>query len=138
MRIKRIILFLNIFIPLVLGLLLYLFTKPENYISLFVSQFYSFPTFNCSSPIMEFINNWGCDFLWAYSLSAILFELFKSFKHSWIFSSLISISLGISMELLQYYNVVAGTFDVWDIIVEIIAVIVSILIIKSIFREEKT
>ena len=40
------------------------------------------------------------------------------------------------MELLQITPVVQGTFDIWDIMVELIAELVAVFIIKISFLEE--
>lgn len=137
MKIKNVYRIFNILFPLIIGLGVYLFINPDNYICSFFSRFVVLPKFGLSSPFIEFVNNWGCDFLWAYSFTSVIYELFCSFKFSWLITGLLSISLGVFMELLQYFDVVGGTFDVWDIIIEIIAVVISVLIIKFIFQEER-
>ena len=78
-----------------------------------------------------FIANWFCDFLWSYALVFVLYLVLSPFKNNLIFSCVTSALLGLILELLQGTNILSGTFDWWDIIIEIVAVIIAMSIINK-------
>lgn len=69
--------------------------------------------------------------LWSYALTYTLFLVLEPFRKRVIFSAIISTVLGISLELLQYRKVISGTFDILDILFEITAVSLAVVIIKK-------
>lgn len=86
--------------------------------------------------VVKFIRNYFLDMLWAYALVFALSliicrnaaQLWETFMIAFIFSAI--------MELLQITPIVQGTFDIWDIMVELIAELVAVFIIKISFLEE--
>lgn len=78
-----------------------------------------------------FIVNWFCDSLWAYALVFALYIVLSPFKSKLLFSCVISVLLGLILEILQGVNILSGTFDWWDIIIEIVAVIIAMSIINK-------
>ena len=127
---------LNIFIPLVWGLIIYL-TKPENtYISICFSGIRSLlPTIKYP----EIINCFACDFLWTYSmffcLRMTLGETLKG-KHN---LTVITVTgfVAIFLETIQLIKGVPGTFDPLDIVTELVAIAVAFLITTIIERRFK-
>lgn len=66
------------------------------------------------------------DFLWMFALhNAIL--LIWSDKPNIIWTIWVFL-LGASLELMQYYKLINGTFDLWDIISYLLAIVLSYLI----------
>ena len=135
MKRKNLFLFANIIIPLFIGLAIYLLCYKNTYIN---TTFESI--FDCSLPYVyfdnafhRFITCWACDILWAYALTFALFFCFKEFKKSLLFLSCLSFLLSIIIEFLQFGGYINGTFDIWDIILEISAILLAVIIIKRSF-----
>ena len=83
------------------------------------------------------ILNWGCDFLWAYSLNFALALILKPFNRTILLSSLLAFSAGFLFEILQYFGIFSGTYDFFDILSETAAVTVSGLMIYKLKRMMK-
>lgn len=134
---KTIIIFLNIFLPLFIGLLIYLFFRKNTYINLFFENvfFISLPYLYSDSVFCRVLTSWACDILWAYSLTFSLFFCFKSFINSLQITYILSVLFSIAFELLQLTSIIIGTFDVWDIILEIAAISLAVIIIKKEFSK---
>ena len=134
MKYKNILLlFFNIIIPLFCGLMIYVFMKSGTYINTFLNLDFQYkPT-----TVLEiFIINWFCDFLWSYALVFALFLVLNPFKRRLIISALIPLAFGPTLEFLQKINVLSGTFDWWDIVIECFAVIIATLFIKKISKKD--
>lgn len=77
-------------------------------------------------PISKtFIRNYLMDALWGYALFATL----KLILDNYMTSLIIAIIFAIGLETLQLSFLAKGTFDIWDIIVEIISEVIAMLII---------
>lgn len=87
---------LNIILPLILGVIIYLIKSPG------------------------IIRNHLCDFLWAYSFAFSLTYIELNNKETFI----ITLSTGVIFELLQMMHLIRGTFDILDILVELLACII--------------
>lgn len=135
MKRKNLFLFANIVTPLFIGLTIYLFCYRNTYINSAFENFLglSFPYLYFDNIIYQFITCWTCDILWSYALTFSLFFCFKDFKKGLLFSSLLSVSLSIIIEFLQFGGYINGTFDIWDIILEISAIFLAVIIIKRSF-----
>lgn len=119
---KYTFLFLNIFVPLILGFGIYVFMKKGTYINTFLkTDFDYYP----KSFLGEFIVNWFCDFLWAYALAFALYFALSPFCYKVLISSVLTLFLGITLEFLQKSDVLSGIFDWWDIVAEIASIIIS-------------
>ena len=117
---KRIILSICL---LVCGIFIYLFFNSE-----FIDK---------SNIVTTIIRNFIPDLLWAMSFFffSIVFAR-KVFKHYKIVNSLYVLIIGICFELLQLINVVNGTFDMLDIFVYVLSVLLANLIDIYIWRNE--
>jgi len=131
---KRICLFAaNIIVPLNAGLFIYL-TKSER---TYLSDFLAF--FRAKMPIIKYpalINSFACDFLWTYAMFfCIRISLGNELrgKHNLTVIILTGI-VAIILESIQLIKGIPGTFDVFDLIVELIAIAVAILITNFIER----
>lgn len=119
--------FINIALPLIIGLCIYLLFGSNTYIN---SLFGISIRFTFGNVLDIFIKSWLCDILWSYSLfNAIWISLF-AFKRRTFIASLISFVLVISIESLQYFSVISGTFDILDIFFELTAVGFAVCNIK--------
>lgn len=135
MKRKNLFIFLNVAIPLLIGLSIYLFCYKSTYINTFFENVFgfNFPYFYFNNVVHHFITCWACDILWAYSLTFALFFCFKELKKSLLFSSCLTFLLSIIIEFLQLSGYINGTFDIWDIIMELSAIIIAVIIIKKEF-----
>ena len=125
---KILFLISNAFVPLLLGLAIYVFMKNGTYINSFLGDEFNYSP---KTVLGIFIANWFCDFLWSYALVFALYLVLSPFKNNLIFSCVTSALLGLILELLQGTNILSGTFDWWDIIIEIVAVIIALLNLKK-------
>lgn len=118
---------LNSATALFTGFFIYVFLKSGTFINSFLGfSLNYFP----QSFIGEFVICWFCDFLWAYALIFALYLCLYPFQHKLHISAVCTIIASIVFEVLQLKNIVSGTFDWWDIIIEITAVIIAVVIIK--------
>lgn len=123
--------FINIFLPLAVGLCVYLFFRKSTYIN----RVFGFePNLQINSCLGLFVKCWLCDILWAYALTHALHFALYAFKHKILISAILSICVAVSFELLQLFGRVSGTFDILDILFQIAAVLLAAALIK---RREK-
>lgn len=121
----------NMIIPLVLGLAIYLTKAERTYISDAVPWFRSMII-----PVRypHLIRAYACDFLWSYSLffcfRLTLGEELKG-KHNIVVVTLAAIT-SITLESLQLISGFPGKFDWLDIVTELIAILVAYIITTSI------
>ena len=128
---------MNICVPLVIGLLIYV-TKTER---TFISDFFGIT--KSVLPVVEypeFISNHACDCLWAYSL---FFGIRLSVGYNpkdkhYLMVVLISLCVAIALEAIQLTNLVNGTFDVLDILFEIVSMAVAYIVMTTAERRLKT
>ena len=127
---KKIWLFniLNIILPLFLGLYIYVLFRKETYIAVLIQELTGItfhPWFDLPSWIEAFLRNYLSDFLWAYSLTfSVSFVLGHTANKAICFA--ICACTAVLFELFQKLNVVQGTFDIMDIIVELIAIVLAL------------
>lgn len=136
---KYLLFFVNICFPLAIGLLMYLFCYKNTYINIGFEKLFNFsrPYFYFDNNFHRFLTCYACDILWAYSLTFALCFCFKDFKKPLLICSVLSILLAIVIELLQINRIIHGTFDIWDIILEISAILFAVIIIKKEFLKWK-
>ena len=117
---------INIFIPLVFGLFIYLTKAERSYVSDLFSYFQIvFRPINYP----DIIKSYACDFLWAYSLLFVLFIVIGIYKKNLKLSIIISVLFAVMIESIQLFQTNMFTFDVIDIVVEIIAIALASLTI---------
>ncbi len=80
-----------------------------------------------SNNILKFIRYYFLDMMWAYSLMFTLTYILSDSNTALI----ISVIFSITIELFQLSPLIKGTFDVYDILAEIITVIIAFFIIKK-------
>lgn len=117
---------LNVVVPLVIGAMLYYIFLPET---LFVTGVDEVMGFSFHIPIatdnriISLARNYLFDALWAYSLMSLIIYIFGYNRKIYVSILLFEIV----MELIQLFPFIKGTFDVYDILVELL---ISILVIK--------
>ena len=137
MKRKNILIFTNITIPLLIGLVIYLFCYRGTYINTTVQNIFdiSLPYFYHDNVFHYFLTCWACDVLWAYSLTFSLYSCFQYFYNSTLISGVISGAFALIIEFLQLFDFISGTFDILDILLEFSAIIVAVIIIKKEFSK---
>lgn len=133
---KKTIILLNVTAPIIIGAVFYyIFGRDTVFVEL-IDNILGF-----SMHITSTGNNFGIkmarcylpDFLWAYALmSAVL--LFWGYDKRIIALVIIYETV---LELLQLFSCVKGTFDVWDILIEILAGIIVIKLFRRSLKNEK-
>ena len=120
----------NIGIPLLIGTIIYLYWRPNAYISRFIfSLFNVSPGIVPGSPkgIERFVRYYLCDILWAYALTfSLVFYLGRSKIRT---AYIIGLSFIVLIELLQLLPQTPGSFDILDIIMEFVICTISIYVI---------
>lgn len=129
------IIVLNIMIPIIVGTMIYYVLSPEvifvKQIDHFIGNGFHISSINTGNILFRFIRNHFLDMLWGYALIFGLFlvsgnniaDLKKIFLTAFLFSAV--------MEILQMTPVARGTFDIFDILVEFLAEIAAVFIIKK-------
>ena len=137
-KFKRIAAFLNCFLPLFWGGIIYILFRPDTYISSFFYGLFSVELFVSISEniVVSFLKYWFCDFLWAYSLAFCLLIVFEKSNYKFILPIIISAVFCIILETLQKLGVISGTFDWWDLLAELTAVASAVIIKRRFFYEK--
>ena len=139
---RTLLLLLHIIVPIILGTCIYLFTRPDTYISKWILDWWGI-----SSPavtlrglvpwwLWRFLCSYAADILWAYALTFSVYLIFCSSPVKILPYMAICCIFEAGMELLQLFDVLSGTFDVWDIILEVCATAIASLIIKQYRRKQ--
>ena len=127
---------LIITIPLLVGLVIYLVFKPSAFISRLFFDLLGQQPLIIQTPkcwFWNFIRFYLCDLLWAFSFTAVLQLVLGSGQIHTLLSLLSLLSLliciiaGVAIELLQQQGIISGTFDIWDLLVESIGSILSLI-----------
>ena len=138
---KEIGLIANIAIPVWAGALYYFFVSPEivivKQLNIIRNRVFHFKINFPHNIVFEFIRNYFLDMLWAYALVFALF-FFNGSNTATIWKIFfMAFSFSVIMEVLQCTSAVCGTFDLWDIVVEFLAEVIAVFIIKKYFMEER-
>ena len=132
-NIKILLLISNAILPLIFGLGIYVFMKSGTYINSFLNLDFSYVP---KTILGFFVVNWFCDFLWSYSLVFTLYLVLYPFKNRLVFSCLISAFSGFILEILQGISILSGTFDWWDIVIELVAVFLASLFLNKVKQKD--
>jgi len=129
---ERLFYLLNICLPLTLGALIYLALRPDTYIAYYLRCLFNLPTMTLvCGGVYKFLRNYSSDILWAYSLMFAVFVVSNRSAKRLILTAALCIVFEISIEMCQYIGIIKGTFDILDVIAEIIATVVAFIIIKK-------
>ena len=117
-------------VPLLVGILIYIFLRPDNliYNDLFLSPIKI--DINTNSKVVSFLIYSLPNGLWSMSFSQLIFHIYKIRSLKTILLSSIMLFVGIMIELLQYQSFMNGTFDINDIFSYIITYLIVLFIQK--------
>ena len=96
-----------------------------------------FKIINKSNSILLLTRNYFPDMCWTISFFLISINFTaKLSKNDLMVNSLYVLMIALSYELLQYFEIINGTFDIFDIIVYSISIIFACFIEKELRRRE--
>jgi hypothetical protein len=132
---SRIFLLCNAIVPIIIGTMIYCLIASDVY---FVEKIDSLLN-TCISPYhvdanfqyMKFIRNYLPDMVWGYSLMFALFICSGNNTVDLLRIFIVAVVFSIAMESLQLTNIVRGTFDVLDIMVEVLSEGIAVFIIQK-------
>ena len=126
---------LNILIPIVLGGIIYITTSQDVLFMKFISGIVNVNKFsvNHNAVWFLFLRNYLADILWGYALVFAIYIIMDS-AATWKLLGVV-FPFSILMEMLQILDNVPGTFDYWDIVVEAVAEMIAVIIIKIVRRK---
>lgn len=129
-------LILNTIVPVIMGTILYYLFCPEVD---FVAMLDFCPWAHKLHMVLptdlwmlKLFRNFFFDFVWAYSFT-FAYHLFSDEESSKLQYAFISLFI-IFMEVLQLAPNIPGTFDIWDIVVELFAIAIAAYIRKRIME----
>ena len=131
---------IHIGISIVMGVIIYILVRPDTYISRIFRDIVNISGVGdnvsavCPRPILQFLRYYASDFLWAYALTFAIFYVLRNDKRGILIADGICFVFESSIELLQKFQIVSGTFDWLDILCEFCATAIASLIIKYIRR----
>lgn len=138
---NKIGLLINIMIPIFLGAIIYYLFSPDvlfvKKIDSIIGPDYHIKILLNDNLIFIFIRNYLLDMLWAYALVIALFFVIGNNTVSVLKILSIAFSFTVILEILQITPIAEGTFDFYDIVVEFLAEVIAVLIIKKYFLEER-
>lgn len=137
---KKIFLMINIFAPLSLAAIVYYVISPDvifvAWLDSLLGRGVHLDNIRFGTEAVRFIRNYVLDMMWGYALVFALYFIMGNNAAGLTKLIIIASVFSTVMELLQLTPFVRGTFDVLDIIVEILAEAAAVFIIKKHFMEE--
>ena len=117
--------FYHIIASLMLGLLIYLFLREGTFIHLAFKNILNFSKMN--NPFTVFLKYYMVDALWGYALTWGFIAIWKpNTRYEHIIIAIISFLCAVVWELLQLFNYMPGSFDLYDIVMYLIAAFVAV------------
>ncbi len=138
---KKLFSLISVIAPLIMGGIFYYIFCPEVY---FVKIIDNCINLNmhitsevCENMWFRILRNHLFDYLWAYAFTNALFLVFDNNNKGILGSCICSVLVGSVLEGLQLVGMVSGTFDIRDILFEMLGAITATFIIKIIRRKGK-
>ena len=123
-------------ISLLTGLFVYLIFRPDTYVSRFVMQLISVNLSALTTYDSSFVKFYLADYLWAFSLSCWLHAIFMPEIRGTLLCTVTVFVFGSLYEYMQYTNIIAGTGDIIDSLLYLLAgFTVNIIIIFKEIRK---
>lgn len=136
---KKTIILLNVIIPILIGAIIYYFFSPNvlfvRYIDDKLGIAFHFVNAIDENEVLQFVRYYFLDMLWAYALVFALYGIMDNNSANLVKIFLMTCLFSTVMELLQITPLANGTFDMGDVILEMVAEVIAVFIIKKhIFR----
>lgn len=131
---KRIRMLLLCLLSLTLGVIIYTYYRSDTYIGNLIREILNieYKTANHFSFISYYIP----DYLWAFSLCSGLFAIYPLKPSLGFWWGIVTFIYGVIWEIMQYFALISGTFDIVDIIMYFTAAS-SVVTINYLFNKEK-
>ncbi|MCR4671531.1 MAG: hypothetical protein K5643_10110 [Saccharofermentans sp.] len=133
---KVLFFFINVLIPLAYGLLFYMLRRPGSIVTgIFTTFIPSYPLADIRSSYIFPLENHLADILWAYVLTIVLSYVLDIRR-----AAVTAVIFEISIEMIQLLPQIKATFDILDIVFEIIATAIAVIVIllyRRILRYEE-
>ena len=142
-KINKCFIIINILLPILLGAGIYYLASPEvifvKILDKFLGISFHFSGLNINNFLFKFIRNYFLDMLWGYSFAFAVYLVMDNNTAKLKKTFYIAFGFAAIMEILQITSIVKGTFDIWDIFVEFLAVMTAVFIINKLqFRRRLT
>lgn len=123
---------INTILPLLIGGAVYIGVRGDTYISGFIYRITGIQFRQIVLPawLAFTARNFLSDFMWAYSLAFALSVVFRYSRRNTMVVLGMSFTFVVTIEFLQKTRAFSGTFDVFDILLESIAIILALVFIK--------
>lgn len=132
---------LSAIIPILIGVVVYFYLRPDTYISEFIANKTglqsSYVPRKDDNILIKFCRYYLCDIAWAFALPNALFLAFEMNPKRINIIVTITVVMILLSEVLQVFGFIPGTGDPFDVIIEICAATAAIILIKKSFLEEK-
>lgn len=131
---------LNISLPLLAGLAVYLIFRPDAAISRAFCSFTGFTPPQLStgwSRLDLAIRYFAPDVLWAYAFSSVAMLIIGPAKLGILAGAALSAAFEVTAELLQLYGILPGTFDIRDVLLEIAASAFAMIVVLLVLGRKK-
>ena len=132
---------LNILLPLLAGLSVYILLRPDSYVSLILSGSlhltYPDAPSEMSHDILLLLNNFGPDIFWSYSLVFAVHAALHDLRRPLLFTLSTSAIVITLVESLQGFGILSGVFDPLDLVLEMAAAITAALILAFFSRKNR-
>lgn len=133
---KKVFYLWNILVPILLGTAYYSLFCPDTFVTQWICSLLRLewkPLLLLDASVWwgMILDGYFCDVLWAWALTFVLSWILGTEKKGLFLTGTIAMGFESVMELLQLTPLVAGVFDVRDIVVECMATFIAILILKN-------
>lgn len=117
-------------ITLLTGCVVYIIFRPTTFVALIFDNILTVDIArdNLSFLSCDFIKYYIPDLLWSFSLGCGLIAILNPKIKGVIYCCLVSLLYGCLWEILQYFQIVSGTFDIYDIVMYLLAAIIAVII----------
>ena len=140
MKKKSVFIALNIGIPLFIGAVLYYLMSPETIFVEVIDRMIGREVHGSIIPLhngfFRFVRFYFLDMCWGYALIISLHTILSNNTTKLVRSFLLAVIFSASLEFLQMTPMAKGTFDVFDILCEVLAEGTAVCIIKKYAHEE--
>jgi len=85
---------------------------------------------------IRLVDSYLADFLWAFAMFFCINAVMRHSPDKKRFRLVLCLFVDCVMELLQAFDIISGTFDFWDIVIQILATLTAYIIINIMKRKK--
>lgn len=126
----------NAMIGLTLGLFIYIVFRPDTYLSKYLLDITHLRMLSNymserDNILISFARYYLCDFLWAYSMTfSVQIFLKANCNKRYIELIIYCLFFEFLIEGMQKFNIISGTFDIYDIVLEAAATLIALFLVN--------